>query len=407
MNMPMTIKVEKEVNSDEMLRLHNNQPLKVRHANAVFPSKHSAAARDMTASIGRFHPETQAILFFSDYKNGTKFKALRDNGFAIHLTKNNDGNWYVDMDSVVNKIRDRELSEQDSVEIDQVDDNKDTQRPVIMIDEDEFLQDHNDGAIDITFTTPKMKYVHTVGYLNPITHRYAIRPELMKELDDFEYEMDESNPEAPEAVIAQDSIKASKLLSLIGRLQAEDEEDDDHDDHDDEVTERYDGFERGTTYAPSLGGIKALLRAMAVAKRAGEEEAVEETAGELSDLLDELEQGNAEGVDDVREEMNQILKGTHDDLQEAFKDKHKSDQMAHNKAARERKKSNSGSKSKSSSSSSANKQLKKVGKNIGSAIANSVLYDQEERKFIESKVDAGRRHDGMSDEELMTQALKY
>ncbi|HAS8316619.1 TPA: hypothetical protein I7702_16810 [Vibrio vulnificus] len=389
----MTLKVETETTN-----------LKPSHGNLVFTDKQTAAHRDLSKSIGRFDPAQQAIQFFDDKDVGTKYKVLFQNGFGMTLTRNQDGNWYVDLSPARDMMESLDIKAHadDHVKDSSVDAHN--ERPTIMIDEKEFLQDHNDGAIDITFTTPNMKHVHTVGYLNPVTHRYTIRRDLINELDDFEYEMDE-DVEAPTAVIQSDSIKAPQLQKLIAQLKTEDDEDD-HEDN--EVTERYDGIERGAVYAPSLGGIKALLKAMAVAKRLGDTEAVDETSGELNDLLNELEQGDVEGIDEVRDEMNEILGEA-----TKFKDLPKGQQMARAKAARERKKSSqsrsSGSKSTKSGSKSSSKSMKKAwntGKKIGNAVGK-MLSDQEERRFIEQQVDAGRRHDGMSDEELMTQALKY
>ncbi|MCU8257239.1 hypothetical protein M2G94_04555 [Vibrio vulnificus] len=373
-----TVKVEKQL-----------EALEPSHGNLVFKDEHSAKHRDLANSVGRFEPKQRGIVFFEDNAIGTKYHALFRNGFAMKLTQNQDGNWFVDTSPARDMMESLDIKAQDDDHVKDRSVDAHNERPTIMIDEKEFLQDHNDGAIDITFTTPNMKHVHTVGYLNPVTHRYTIRRDLINELDDFEYEMDE-DIEAPTAVIQSDSIKAPQLQKLIAQLKTEDDED-----HIEE------NIERETVHAPSLGGIKALLKAMSVAKRLGDTEAVSETSDELNDLLDELEQGEVEGIDEVRDEMDEILGEA-----TKFKDKHKSDQMAHAKAARERRKSKSSSKSTKSNSKSMKKAWN-TGKKIGSAIAKSVLSDQEERKFIEQHVDAGRRHDGMSDEELLAQALKY
>ncbi|EHY1122958.1 hypothetical protein K2V14_003957 [Vibrio vulnificus] len=385
-----TVKVEKQL-----------EALEPSHGNLVFKDEQSAKHRDLAKSVGRFEPKQRGIVFFDDNAIGTKYHALFRNGFAMKLTQNQDGNWFVDTSPARDMMESLELKANADEHVNDSSVDAHQERPTIMIDEKEFLQDHNDGAIDITFTTPDMKHVHTVGYLNPVTHRYTIRRDLINELDDFEYEMDE-DVEAPTAVIQADSIKAPQLQKLITHLKTEDDEDED------DQKELEEGIERGAVYAPSLGGIKALLKAMAVAKRLGDTEAVDETSGELNDLLNELEQGDVEGIDEVRDEMNEILGEA-----TKFKDLPKGQQMARAKAARERKKSSqsrsSGSKSTKSGSKSNSKSMKKAwntGKKIGNAVGK-MLSDQEERRFIEQQVDAGRRHDGMSDEELMTQALKY
>ncbi|EIC9815198.1 hypothetical protein LA020_002893 [Vibrio alginolyticus] len=319
-----TVKVEKQL-----------EALEPSHGNLVFKDEQSAKHRDLAKSVGRFEPKQRGIVFFDDNAIGTKYHALFRNGFAMKLTQNQDGNWFVDTSPARDMMESLELKANADEHVKGKSVDAHQERPTIMIDEKEFLQDHNDGAIDITFTTPEMKHVYTVGYLNPVTHRYTIRPDLINELDDFEYEMDE-DVEAPTAVVQADSIKAPKLLNLIGRLQAED--------NDDEDISESDNIERDEVYAPALGGIKALLKAMSVAKRLGDKEAVYEMLEELNKQLDELEQGDAEGIDEVRGQIEEILE-----------------------------------------------ESRRV----------------SEQEFIESKVDAGRRHVSMSDEELMKQALKW
>ncbi|OQU28097.1 hypothetical protein [Vibrio parahaemolyticus] len=324
----MTLKVETEITG-----------LKPSHGNLVFTDKQTATHRDLAKSIGRFDPAQQAIQFFDDKDVGTKYKVLFQNGFGMTLTRNEDGNWYVDLSPARDMMESLEANTDERVKDKSVDHKE---RPTIMIDEKEFLQDHNDGAIDITFTTPDMTHVHTVGYLNPVTHRYTIRRDLINELDDFEYEMDESDVEAPTAVVQSDSIKAGKLLKLLSLLKAEDNEDGEG--NKDSTDELKESIERNAVYAPALGGIKALLKAMTIARRLGDKEAVSETLNELNQQLSELEQGNVEGIDKVRDEIDAILD-----------------------------------------------EPKTV----------------SEREFIEQQVDAGRRHTSMTDHELMAQALKY
>lgn len=298
----MTIKVKKEIGSDEMLRLQDNQPITTLHANVVFPSKKVAETRDMKASIGRFHPETQAITFFDDHQHGTKFKALRDNGFEIHLTKNNDGNWYVDIDSVIAKIRDREITESltDNDEDLEYDRQKVGNRPELVYkEENDFLEQDNDAAMDLSFTTDDLGFEHRVGLYNEIENTYTLREDVKDLLEDFSFSIDE-NDEGVVANIDNSSINPRKLLLLIKLLKKQEQEDDE---------ELREAIETDRVQVDSLAAVKSLLRRLALAQKHGEIEESEDAEIELNQLLAKYRDANppAQGIEKVEAERDEIL----------------------------------------------------------------------------------------------------
>ncbi|CAH1602475.1 conserved hypothetical protein [Vibrio jasicida] len=372
-----TLLVKKQISPEEMYDLYKQRSTGARHANVVFTNEKAAKHRDMAQTIGRFEPSIGAIAFNDDKDVGTKYAALFNNGFGLHVTQNNDGNWYAD----VSPARDMMEAISDTKNVDHKD-----ERPFIRLEEDEFLNDHSDGAFYINFTTPTMNHDHHVGQLNLESRRYTIRPDLIKELDDFEYELDEDE-EGPVANVMTDSIPADKLIKVLTILKAEDELDDD----DTELDENYTGIERGTVYVPSLGGIKSLLRALAVSKRHGDMKAVDENVDELNELLDELEQGDAEGIEDVRAEMEQILHGELNERQKRQTTTPRVGKAVDREASKH---------------SSTYRKAKKLAKSA-SNIAKAFKSKREQQEVIETHVDAGRRHDGMTDDELIKQALNY
>ncbi|GIU32905.1 hypothetical protein TUM4644_33310 [Shewanella colwelliana] len=332
----MSEKVEQELSLEEMNELTHGQSQSERHKSVVFDTKQSADKRDMTKSIGRFSPHRKAISFIDDNGVGTKYMALYRNGFSINVSKNGDGNYFVDLSpahDMMEKLNEAKQRRQQT----------DTSEPDFepsLIEQDEFLKNHNDGAIDIMITTPKLQHDHRVGLLNLSTGHYTLRPELINELDDFEYELDEDS-ESPVANIATDSIKATKLVKLLSLLKKEDKDD-----------EEIDEANETQMNVPALSSVKRMIHAMAIARRHGDIEGFDEMKTELEQELDELEQGNSIGIDEVRAQIADIENAENEnELDEAIK--------------------------------------------------------PSEREVIESLVDAGRIHTQLSDDELIKKALNY
>ena len=284
----MTIKVEREIKSDEMHDLEQGKPLAQRHAGLVFDNEESAEKRDMNKTLGRFEPEHSAIAFFDDHSVGTKYRALYRNGYGLYLKANKDGNYFVDTSPIKGVMEQvNEAAKQREVDLESLD------FEPMLVDEQEFFKHDNDGAVDITFTTPQLKHEHRLGLLNASTGRYTLRPDLINELDDFEYSLEEHDGNVY-ASIAPTSIAATKLVKLLDVLKQED------------VEEINEDIERDKVYAPALSGIKSMLKALQVAKRLGDVDAVTELAKDIEQELGELEQGDVDGADEVRAEIQRV-----------------------------------------------------------------------------------------------------
>lgn len=144
------------------------------HDNLVFSDKQSSISRDLNNVVGRYNDGE--IVFLDDNQQGTKWKALHNAGFQIHLAKDKNNNWYItDMIDNLSKVNPYTESE------------KDTE----YVDVSEFLKNHSDGAIDIMFTTPELKNFHRVGLINLEDNVYTLTPDLVDKLSSFDYEINE------------------------------------------------------------------------------------------------------------------------------------------------------------------------------------------------------------------------
>ncbi|HDY7993860.1 hypothetical protein [Vibrio vulnificus] len=251
------------------------RPQIVSHDNLVFSDKQSATVRDLNKTIGRYN--NGEVEFLDDNQLGTKWKALHQAGFKIHLAKDKNNNWYItDLIDNLSKVNPYTESMEDTK----------------FVDEDEFLKKHNDGAIDIMFTTPSMKHFHRVGLINLDDNVYTLQPQYAEDLEDFEYEIDDEQDEIFASVMT-DSIVAPKLLKLQKALQQEDKEDDD-------LNESID--------VRCLANVKNLMASMSVARRLGDIKSFNEIKSDLLDELDTLEKGDAVGINELKAEIAQLEK---------------------------------------------------------------------------------------------------
>lgn len=268
------------------------------HKFVVFLNKEASDKKDLTQTVGRFDETRRAIAFLDDNQNGTKWKALMNGGFQIHLARDKDGNYYI-TDLIDNLSDVQQYTESDNgVDIKPIDiDSED--RPLVYKEEKEFLKNHNDGAMDLDFTTNDLRFEHRVGLYNEIDNVYTLREDVKDFLEDFSFSIDE-NDEGVIANIDNSSINPRKLLLLVKLLKKQEQEDDE---------ELKEAIEADRVQVDSLAAVKSLLRRLALAQKHGEIEESEDAEIELNQLLAKYRDANppAQGIEKVEAERDEIL----------------------------------------------------------------------------------------------------
>ncbi|GAB7224770.1 hypothetical protein VoSk93_39890 [Vibrio owensii] len=280
------IKVEQQIDS-----------IAPEHTRVVFASKKDSDDKDLSKAIGRFDEQRRAIALLKGTKLGDKYKALMDGGFQVYLAKDDRNNYYVTdlLDS--NEINESYGLEHDDIER-EVDSNtgEHDERPAIYKEEQAFLEQDIDSAMDLDFTTEDLKFGHRVGLYNEYNNTYTLREDVKDFLEDFEFDIDETE-DGVVAHVLNESINARKLIQLV-RLLKQQEQDD--------VRE---SFDSNRVQVNALAKVKSLLSMLRLAQKHGDIEESEKSELELNELLDTYRDANppAQGIEEVEVERDEIL----------------------------------------------------------------------------------------------------
>ncbi|MEZ8168150.1 hypothetical protein A152_0012600 [Vibrio tasmaniensis 1F-187] len=275
------------------------------HDQIVFANEHDAKQRDLSKAIGRFDAPRKSIIFVDDNSIGTKYKALMDNGFQIHLAKDDRNNYYItDLLDNISKAGENlgvheSVDTGETADIESTDNNTDERPELTFKEESEFLEQDIDSAMDLDFTTESLNYEHRVGLYNEDSNMYTLREDVKDLLDEFEFNIDE-NEDGVIARIAPESIKGRKLLKLVNLLKKQEQDDD---------AELKEAIESGRVQFDSLATVKQLLRRLALAQKHGDIEESDEAEVELNELINTYKQANppAAGIEKVEVERDEIL----------------------------------------------------------------------------------------------------
>lgn len=335
------------------------------HWNVVFASKQDSDTKDMSKAIGRFD-ETRREINLLNTELGSKYKALMDGGFQVFLNKDARDNYYIaQVEDAIEHLKkgsysdfamqesieslDNTANKDDSVELARVD----KERPELeleYVEEEEFLENHIDSAMDLDFTTEQLKFEHRVGMYNEHDNVYTLRDDTKELLDEFEFSVDE-NKDGVVARINNESINARVLLKLINLLKQQEQEDDE---------ELKEALDSGRVNVHALAGVQSLLKRLSLAQRHGDLDESDEVEQELEEIIQQYEHANppAIGIDELYDEIEEIMSR---DIKES-QSMSKSQQLEQAKRNRQQRKSNSQKRRKQSSSQSVSKAVSKTAK---------------------------------------------
>ncbi|WP_052690438.1 hypothetical protein [Vibrio vulnificus] len=292
------------------------------HNNVVFANKQDADEKDMSRAIGRFDDKKRAIALLAGTRTGDKYKALFNSGFELFLKRDDRNNFYIaQVQDAIKHLKPSSYSDfsmQESME-----DNKkeqdsavtlsksDDERPDLLeyVEVDEFMREYNDSAMDLDFTTDALKYEHRVGLYNEDSNVFTLREDVLDLLDEFSFQIDE-NEEGVLARIDPSSLNSRALLKLVNLLKQQEQEDDD------DLQEAIDSCK---VYVPALTQVQRLLKRLSLAQRHGDIEESEEAEQELEEIIQQYSQANppALGIDELRDEIDEIMSQDDDELEEA------------------------------------------------------------------------------------------
>jgi hypothetical protein len=348
------------------------------HYSVVFASKQDSDNKDMSKAVGRFDEQRRAIALLNT-ELGKKYKALMDGGFQVFLNKDIRDNFYITQveDAIEHlkkgsysdfamqeSIEDAEDENEEAVELDKVD----KERPELeYVEEEEFLENHIDSAMDLDFTTENLKYEHRVGMYNEHDNVYTLRDDTKDLLNEFEFHVDE-NEDGVVARINNESINARVLLRLINLLKQQEQEDDE---------ELQEALESNGVNVHALAGVQSLLKRLSLAQRHGDLDESDEVEQDLEEIIQKYEQANppATGIDELYDEIEEIMSREIQESAQNHKSLSKSQQMANAKRNRQQRKSNSQKRRKQSASQRVSKAVsktaKKTAKKAGKAASSS------------------------------------
>ncbi|MEZ8966370.1 hypothetical protein AB6E53_06720 [Vibrio breoganii] len=277
------------------------------HDGVVFANKQDADKKDMSKAIGRFDAPRRSIVFVKDNGLGTKYKALADNGFQIHLAKDDRNNYFITdlLDNISKSGMHESVSTGEDSDIENKDNFKDDEgnssdRPdLVFKEESDFMEQDIDDAMDLDITTESLNYEHRVGLYSESGNSYTLREDTKDLLDEFEFNIDE-NEEGVVARIAPESMNARKLLKLVNLLKKQEQDDED---------ELQEALDSNKVSFDNLPIVKSLLRRLSLAQKHGEQEESDDAEIELNELIKQYSESNppATGIDKVEQERSDIL----------------------------------------------------------------------------------------------------
>lgn len=291
----------------------------VGHSAVVFKDKQDSDSKNMANAIGRYDNKRREIAFLDGTILGKQYKALSDAGFQIYIEPDERNNFYiVQVHDAINKlakssyadfalkesIEDVEDENEEAVELTKIDkqeadieDSEDKQ--LEYIEEQEFMNNHIDSAMDLDFTANNLKYEHRVGLYNECDNVYTLRDDTKEILDEFTFRVDE-NEDGVVAKINPESLNGRKLLMLINLLKKQEQYDDE---------ELKEALESDRVNVQALPIVKSLLSRMNLAQKHGDIEESEEAEVELNELISKYENANppAAGIDKVIQQRDDIL----------------------------------------------------------------------------------------------------
>ncbi|OEE60124.1 hypothetical protein [Vibrio splendidus] len=355
------------------------------HAGVVFANKQDADKRDMSKAIGRFDAPRRSIVFVKDNGLGTKYKALADNGFQIHLAKDDRKNYFItDLLDNIAKTGMHESVSGEYSDIENKDNFKDDEgnssgRPdIVFKEESDFMEHDIDSAMDLDFTTENLNYEHRVGLYNEDASSYTLREDVKDLLDEFEFNIDE-NEDGVIARVAPESLNGRKLLKLVNLLKKQEQDDD---------NELQEALDSNKVQFDSLEGVKHLLRRMALARKHGDIEESDEAEVELNELINQYNNSNppAVGIEKVEAQRDGILSPQVDESQKPNDRSQKRSKSSKPKASKPSKQSSSPKKSTAS----------RVGRAADAGLS-SVSSDYRKAKSTINKVSKAFKKESLDD----------
>ncbi|PML59452.1 hypothetical protein [Vibrio lentus] len=196
--------------------------LVVGHSKLIFKSLADLERKDLTNVIGRFDGETAS--FLSDGALGQKYQALYDNGVAIHLARDNSGNYYltdlIDNVSFVEPIGSTKKYEHINLN------EKALDECIDYLPEDDFLvhlaeSNDSDSYIPLVFTTNAQQHEFTIGHIS------GDKFTLNDGLPYFDFTVSEVENDDGDIVAYVDnaSLNGCTLLKLTNKFKALDTDD--------------------------------------------------------------------------------------------------------------------------------------------------------------------------------------
>lgn len=259
------------------------------HTDVVFENKEAAQQRNMIRTIGRFNESESSIAFLEDNGIGTKYKALFESGFGLHIEKINNALYVADINDVI-KMNEQRLDFESMSALNEC------VETVEYLNESEFCtyieESETDSFTGLWFGHKSIVdadndiQMYEVGQVTP-DGKFTLRPDIANLIDsDFEIAFDSDG----EWEILNKTLTAKEVVNIIKFLRKS------------EINE--------SVNVDALAEVHKLLSLLETELRHGELEAVEEAKAKLNDILDSYEnaQPPASGIEAVREKMESILK---------------------------------------------------------------------------------------------------
>lgn len=272
------------------------------HANVIFESKEAALQRNMLKTIGRFDEDSGSIAFIDDKGIGTKYKALFESGFGLHIEKINNTLYVASVDDVL------AMNEQ-KLDFESMSALNEGVETVEYLSESEFTahvtESETDSFSGLWFGHKSIidkdgdETAFNVGQVTA-DGKFTLRPDIANLISsDFEIQVDGDG----EWEIVNKTLTAKEVVNIIKFLRKS------------QINE----IESESVQVDALSQVQGLLSKLGLEQRYGNLGEVEAVKVELNDILDSYKDAvpPAKGVEAVRKEMESIT-SDHDIVTESL-----------------------------------------------------------------------------------------
>ncbi|MFA0543066.1 hypothetical protein [Vibrio sp. 10N.222.52.B7] len=258
------------------------------HTDVVFMNRQSATERDMTKAIARFSKANSEIAFLEDKGIGTKYRALFNSGFGLHLESVNGALYVADINDVMKSLNEHA----NDYELSALNESIDT---VVYVSFDEFCNSLNERAtdvvLDLDFTHKDLGHTYVVGHVST-GGDFTLRPEIAN-LISSDFTIVQNDGDEPSFDIDLATLSVGEVVNIIKFLRQAD------------LNESSESVQ-----VDALAEVQKLLSSLRVSKCHGDGDAVQTTLDELNTILDSYNDANppAKGVESVKNEIKKITK---------------------------------------------------------------------------------------------------